>query len=178
MSDTYLTHRVATLEDIEVLKEVMTASINELQKPFLSKEEIDASWLFMGIDTQLIKDGCYFIIESGDHIAGCGGWSYRKTLYGGDKAPGRSAETLDPATDAAKIRAMYTHPDFTRRGVGRMIIALCEEAARNAGYQRAEMMATLAGQPLYEACGYKIIEHVTDNRGTVPVPLIRMGKAL
>lgn len=178
MSDTGLTHRIATYEDRAALMAVMEASINELQKPFLSAEQIEASWLFMGIDTQLIEDGSYFVIECNGHIAGCGGWSFRETLYGGDSAPGRDASRLDPETQAAKIRAMYTHPDFTRRGVGKLIITLCEDAARKAGFKRAEMMATMAGVPLYTACGYAVIEHLEEKRGDVPVPLIRMGKAL
>jgi len=178
MADTGLTHRIATPDDRQALMAVMEASINELQKPFLSEEQIKASWLFMGIDTQLIEDGSYFIIECDGQIAGCGGWSYRETLYGGDNAPGRSASHLNPETQAAKIRAMYTHPDFTRRGVGKLIITLCEEAARKAGFKRAEMMATMAGVPLYQACGYEVIEHIEEKRGAVPVPLIRMGKAL
>lgn len=178
MANTGLTHRIATFDDREALIAIMKASIDELQKPFLSREQIEASWLFMGIDTQLIKDGSYFVIEVEGHIAGCGGWSYRETLYGGDSAAGRDASYLDPETQAAKIRAMYTHPDFIRRGVGKLIIALCEEAARKAGFKRAEMMATMAGVPLYEACGYEVIEHREEKRGDVPVPLIYMGKAL
>ena len=178
MTKTNLTDRIAIPDDCADLKVVMEASINELQKPFLSPQQIEASWLFMGIDTQLIEDGTYFIIECKGQIAGCGGWSFRETLYGGDNAAGRSAAHLDPKCQAAKIRAMYTHPDFTRRGVGKLIIALCEEAARKAGFQRAEMMATLAGVPLYQSCGYEVIEHIEEKQGEVPVPLIRMGKTL
>src|SRR5690606_12557589 len=106
-------------------------------------------------------DGTYFIIERDGDIAGCGGWSHRATLYGGDHSTDlRDPAPLDPATDAARIRAMYTHPAFARQGVGRMVMALCEGAARDAGFARTELMATLSGEPLYRACGYTPIEHI------------------
>lgn len=132
----------------------------------------------MGLDTQLIDDGTYFIVEIAGDLAGCGGWSRRATLYGGDQSPGRSAALLDPAKDAARVRAMYTHPQHTRRGVGRLILSLCEQAARSEGFQRVELMATMAGVPLYRACGYEAREDVMDDRGGVAVPLVRMAKAL
>ena len=153
----------------------------ELQRAYLSEAEIAASRLSMGLDTQLIADGTYVVVEDEDrHIVGCGGWSWRATLYGGDHNPAlRNAAPLDPAKDAARIRAMYTDPDFTRRGIGRMVLAANEAAARAAGFTRAELMGTLAGEPLYRACGYDTIERVDSmaDRG-VPVPGVRMGKAL
>jgi GNAT superfamily N-acetyltransferase len=136
----------------------------------------------MGIDSQLIDDGTYFIIEAGDgglpQIAGSGGWSRRATLYGGDHTPDRNAALLDPATEAARVRAMYTAPEFARRGVGRMILGLCEAAASAEGYRRVELVGTMSGEPLYRACGYEVIERFEDGRGGTPVPLARMGKAL
>ena len=132
----------------------------------------------MGLDTQLIDDGTYFVVMDDGALAGCGGWSRRATLYGGDRSPGRDAAMLDPAKDAARVRAMYTHPDFTRRGVGRLILQLCEEAARAEGFSRVELMATMAGEPLYRACGYQPIERVIDDRGGAGVPLLKMSKAL
>lgn len=176
-----LSHRLALPADLDALREVMALAIAELQKGFLSPEQITASNAVMGLDTQLIADGTYFIIEdAGGAIAGCGGWSYRATLYGGDHSKDlRDPAPLDPRIDAARIRAMYTHPAFARRGVGRLIMALCEDAARAAGFVRTEMMATLSGEPLYRACGYTPIEHVeAPGPGGVGVPLIRMGKPL
>lgn len=133
----------------------------------------------MGLDTQLIADRTYFLIEHAGRPVGGGGWSYRATLYGGDhSADLRDPSTLDPGHDAARIRAMYTDPNFVRRGVGRLVLALCEDAARAAGFGRVELMATLAGEPLYRASGYEEIERTSNAAGGTPVPLVRMGKPL
>ena len=156
----------------------MAASIAQLQKGFLSAAQIEASRMIMGLDRQLIADGTYFIVETEGQIAGCGGWSRRATLYGGDHTPGRDPELLDPARDAARVRAMYTHPSFARRGVGRLILQLCEAAARAEGFTRLELMATLSGRPLYESYGFAPIEEILDARGGEPVPLVRMGKTI
>src|SRR5690606_24375380 len=110
---------------------LMNAAIGELQKSFLTEAQIASSRAIMGLDTQLIDDGTYFAVEQDGVIAGCGGWSRRATLYGSDHSPGRDAALLDPAKDAARVRAMYTHPGFARRGVGRLILSLCEDAARS-----------------------------------------------
>jgi len=178
MASTTLTHRLARRDDIDALKALMDAAISELQKPFLDESQIASSRTFMGLDTLLIDDGTYFVIEADGKIAGCGGWSRRATLYGGDATPGRSAALLDPARDPARVRAMYTHPQHTRKGVGRLLLSLCEEAARSEGFTRVELMATMSGVPLYRACGYEADEEIVDDRGGVPVPLLRMGKSL
>jgi GNAT superfamily N-acetyltransferase len=178
MAQQALLHRLAGRDDLSALTLLMDAAIAENQKAFLDPEQIASSRSIMGLDTQLIDDGTYYAIETGGALAGCGGWSRRATLYGGDLTPGRDAALLDPAKDPARIRAMYTHPDFTRRGVGRLIMALCEEAARREGFQEAELMATLSGEPLYLACGYMPVERLEDARGGSPVPLLRMKKAL
>jgi len=178
MSVTSLQHRLATLADVGALRALMALSIAELQKPFLTEAQIASSRTIMGLDSQLIEDGTYFVVEDGGVLAGCGGWSRRATLYGGNTTPGRNAAMLDPAVDPARIRAMYTHPNFVRRGVGRLIIELCEAAARAEGFRTAELMATLAGEPLYRACGYEPLESITDDRGGAPVPLLRMRKIL
>lgn len=173
-----LSHRIATLADAPALAEVMEAAIAELQKGFLDPAQIASSRMIMGLDRQLLADGTYFMVLDGEAIAGCGGWSRRATLYGGDHTPGRDAALLDPATEAARVRAMYTHPDFARRGVGRLILQLCEAAAGAEGFKRVELMATLSGRALYSQCGYEDIEAIEDARGGAPVPLVRMGKAL
>jgi len=156
----------------------MEAAIAELQRGFLDPAQIAASRAIMGLDRQLLLDGTYFVVEAEGRIAGCGGWSRRATLYGGDHTPGRDAALLDPATEAARVRAMYTHPDFARRGVGRLILTLCEAAARAEGFARVELMATLSGRALYSQCGYQDIEAIEDSRGGAPVPLVRMGKGV
>jgi GNAT superfamily N-acetyltransferase len=178
MSVTTLTHRLATRHDLDALCRLMESAIAENLRQFLTGEQIAASRKLMGVDTQLIDDQTYFVVSDGGELAGCGGWSRRATLYGGDQTPGRDAALLDPARDAARIRAMYTDPAHTRKGVGRFILSLCEDAARAEGFARAELMATLSGEPLYRACGYLPRERVTDDRGGAPVPLLRMSKVL
>ncbi|MBL4853560.1 MAG: GNAT family N-acetyltransferase [Robiginitomaculum sp.] len=161
------------------LHDLMRLSINILQASFLNKAQIRASAEVMGLDSRLIKDGTYYAVWVGDKLAGCGGWSKRETLYGGDHSSGRSARLLDPKSEAARIRAMYTHPDWARRGVGRLVLETCEQAARDAGFKCAEMMSTLAGVPLYEACGYEKTEpHIDTTSDGTKIPLVRMGKQL
>jgi GNAT superfamily N-acetyltransferase len=136
---------------------------------------------YLGVDTQLVADGTYFVAEveasGGTTMVGCGGWSKRKTLFGADHRPGRENTLLDPGADAAKIRAFFIHPDWARRGIGARILQACEEAARAAGFTRYEMGATLTGVPLYEAKGYKTIDYVE-----IPLSngeflkVVRMGK--
>ncbi|HEY4943818.1 MAG TPA: GNAT family N-acetyltransferase [Rhizomicrobium sp.] len=174
-----LTHRLARRDDVPILRPLMLAEIGQLLKPYLPPDAVVASFSIMGLDTQLIDDGTYFVVECGAAIAGCGGWSKRATLFGGDHSSGRDATLLDPSCDAARVRAMYTHPDFTRRGVGRLVLSLCEAAALRAGFARAELAATLAGEPLYRACGYTdIAAFESDTPSGVRVPLIRMGKRI
>ena len=170
--------RLATQADLPALRAMMARAIAELQTGFLTPPQIVASAAMMGLDTQLIDDGCYFLAEMDGALAGCGGWSRRATLYGGDHSAGRDARLLDPATEAARVRAMYTDPAFARRGIGKAVLTTCEAAARQAGFTRVELMATLAGEPLYRSAGFVPIEHIVDSNGAVPVPLVRMGKAL
>lgn len=154
MNDAF-THRISQLDDLDALHKVMARSIAQLQSQYLSPEQVAASHKVMGLDSQLVRDGKYFIVESGDRIAGCGGWSFRATLYGGDDSiVARETERLDSRTGAAKVRAMYTDSDFTRRGVGSLILSLCEAAAREACFSRTQLMATAAGVPLYISQGY------------------------
>ena len=131
----------------------------------------------MGIDTQLIEDGTYFVIETIDgDVAGCGGWSRRGTMYGNDHSPGRDAKLLDPDVDAARVRAMYTSPAYARRGVGRLVLQLCEAAAAAEGYTRLELVGTLAGEPLYAAYGFVPVERLDASVTDVSVPCVRMVK--
>ena len=178
MTDETLTHRLARRKDLEALRALMDAAISENQRRFLDASQIASSRAIMGLDTQLIDDETYFIVESDGQLAGCGGWSRRATMYGGDQTPGRSAALLDPTKDAARIRAMYTHPNHTRKGIGRLIISLCEEAAKAEGFTKMELVATLSGEPLYRACGFEPYEEIVDNRGGAGVPLLRMRKPL
>jgi GNAT superfamily N-acetyltransferase len=166
--------RLAVEADLPVLRELMAVAIAENLKPFLTPEQISASHAIMGLDTALILDRTYWIIDGGAAVAGCGGWSRRATLYGGDHSAGRNAALLDPATDAARVRAMYTHPSWVRRGVGTLILRLCEDAAAREGFSRLELVATLSGEPLYRACGFREIERLEDGG----VPLVRMGKRI
>jgi GNAT superfamily N-acetyltransferase len=175
---TSLTSRLAVPGDIPALTALMDAAIMELQRAFLDDAQIESSKAIMGIDTELIDDGTYFVVESDGELAGCGGWSRRATLYGGNQTPGRDSALLDPAVDAARVRAMYTHPAFARRGVGRLILSLCEAAAAAEGFRRLELMATLSGEPLYTAYGFRPLERVEDATGGARVPIIRMEKPI
>ncbi len=170
--------RLATADDIAVLVPLMEAAIEVLQKGFLEDDQIESSKAIMGIDRQLIDDGTYFVVEIDGNVAGCGGWSRRATLYGGDHSAGRNAALLDPATEPARVRAMYTHPDFARRGVGRLVLEACEAAAAVEGFTTLELMATRSGRPLYESFGFQPVEDVHDASGGAPVPLMRMRKPI
>jgi len=172
-------HRSACADDIPAMVAIMEAAISNLMDDFLTPEQVEASFEVMGLDTQLVEDGTYFVILDKEQIIGCGGWSNRATLYGNNQTKGRDARLLNPITDAARIRAMYTHPDHVRRGVGRMIMTLCEGKARENGFSRCELMATLAGEPLYRVCGYRAVEYedAVAANGVV-VPLIKMEKSV
>ena len=173
------TLRLATTDDLAEMHALMNLAIAELLKPYLPPEGVDASFEIMGLDSQLVTDGTYFAAIDNGEIVGCGGWSRRATLFGGDHSKGRDAALLDPAKDAARVRAMYTHPGHARRGIGRAILDACESAARAERFTRVELAATLAGEPLYRACGYELIEPFRSRTsGGVEVPLLRMGKRL
>jgi GNAT superfamily N-acetyltransferase len=171
--------RVATPADVPLLFQLMERAVTGLLPAWLSPAQVEASRSIMGLDSQLILDGSYLIAELDGCAAGCGGWSGRATLFGGDHSHGlHNPRPLDPKTAPTRIRAMYTDPAFARRGVGRAILAACEDAARAAGFTRAELMATAAGEPLYRACGYAGLERLDYAVGEVSIPLVRMGKKL
>jgi GNAT superfamily N-acetyltransferase len=165
--------------ELAELRALMTASIRKLIGAYLDPARVEASFEIMGVDTQLIEDETYFVVESEDRIVGCGGWSRRATLFGGDHSANREKRLLDPATEAARVRAMYTHPDFTRRGVGRLVLFLCEAAAAREGFRSLELVATVAGEPLYLACGFQVVERIdVPTSNAVTVPCARMAKVI
>ncbi len=170
--------KFAQISDISQIKLLMNVAITQLQTPYLTPDQISASHFAMGLDTQLIEDETYYCVWERGQLAGCGGWSFRSTLYGGNHSAGRDAARLNPETDRARIRAMYTHPNFTRRGVGRLILETSEAAARAAGFKGLEMAATLAGEPFYARCGYVVERRWQDENGPVPVPLLTMVKQI
>ncbi|ORY06211.1 acyl-CoA N-acyltransferase [Clohesyomyces aquaticus] len=150
--------RPATLADIPALQSLISASLRNLSKSDYTTAELDGSIGFLfGPDTLLIHDRTYFILSPASSptiICACGGWSFRRTLYGADTAPGRMPEKRDPRTERASIRAIFTNPEFARRGLGTMVMRYCEERAREGGYGRLEMGSTVTGVGLYERCGY------------------------
>ena len=180
---TELTHRVATADDVPAIEDLMRLAITENMKAFLSPAEIEAAKETMGVDWTLINDGTYFVIEaehSGETImVGCGGWGKRRTLYGGDHTVGRDDSLSDPSVDAARIRAMYTHPDWTRRGIGRLLLELGENAARDAGFRTIELGSTIPGEPFYLASGFKEVSRdVFEGANGAENVVIRMVKNL
>jgi len=177
--DSRFTWRRALPGDTAQLEPLMQAAIAQLLAPYLSVAEVDASFAIMGLDRQLIEDGTYFVVEHEGRIVGSGGWSGRATLFGGDHSAGRSALPLDPATEPARVRAMYTHPDYTRLGIGRFLLAESERGAAEKGFRRTTLAATMAGLPLYRACLYREVEHFRETTPSgVSVPLVRMEKSL
>src|SRR5271170_3285763 len=164
--DTAWRIRTAQEFDIPALHALIEASVRRLQAGDYTPAQIEgALGTVLGLDTQLIRDRTYFIATTLDQnakarSAGCGGWSKRKTLFGADRGPGREPELLDPATDAAKVRAIFVHPDFARRGLGTLILAHVETAAVAAGFKRFEMGSTLTGVPLYRLKGYVEVERI------------------
>ena len=170
--------RLATTEDIPALDHLMRNSVRGLSAGFYTERQIELSLIHVfGIDSQLIADGTYFIAEVDGRIAGCGGWSKRRTLYGGDQTKTGEDNLLDPATEPARIRAFFVAPDFARQGIGRALIEACEAAARNAGFSHLQLGATLPGVPLYAALGYRPVKEVAEPmpEGEV-LPLVIMGK--
>ncbi|HEX3811004.1 MAG TPA: GNAT family N-acetyltransferase [Rhizomicrobium sp.] len=172
-------HRLADAGDIPALTALMDAAIATHLKRVLTPQQVTASQEIMGLDTQLIADGTYFVVLSGERIVGSGGWSKRATHFGGDHSPNRDARVLDSQTEPARVRAMYTHPDFARRGIGKLILRLCESAARDAGFARVALVATMSGLPLYRACGYRDGEAFEERTPSgINVPMMRMDKDL
>jgi GNAT superfamily N-acetyltransferase len=171
--------RLAEPDDIAVLSGLMHDAIGELLGPFMTAAMVEGSREIMGLDSQLIVDRTYYAVCSANEIVGCGGWSRRATLFGGDHTAGRDAALLDPAVDSARVRAMYTRPSWARRGIGRLVLAACEAAAAQKGFRTCELAATLGGEPLYLACGYRpVLSFAAQTRSGLRIPLIRMRKSI
>lgn len=171
--------RIASHKDTNAIMELMALSMGTLLKDVLSPSQVAKSSESMGLDTQLLDDGTYFLIFEGETLVGCGGWSRRRTLYGGNHTKGRDNALANPKTEAAKIRAMYTHPAHIRRGIGRLLLELGETAAMKEGFTTAELGATASGILLYEKCGYEVVEDISNpDKDGVVVPIILMRKSL
>jgi len=174
--------RLATAEDVPVLRELIRASVRGLQAEDYSAEQLECALeTVYGVDSQLIADGTYFAVEAVPErvIVGCGGWSKRKTLYGGDVWRGREDSLLDPKTQPAKIRAFFVDPEWARNGIGGMILEACEAAAKEAGFRSLEMGATLTGVPFYAAKGYAEGERLeVPMRDGLTLPIVRMTKEI
>ena len=170
--------RLALPDDIPTLQQLITRSARELSRGFYTGREIESAIRYVfGVDSALVADGTYYVVEAGDAVAGCGGWSRRRTLYGGDQRPVGPQSFLDPAHDSARIRAFFVAPEFARRGIGRRLLDHCAGAAVAAGFRSLELMATLPGVPFYEALGFTPVEPVTDTLpdGT-PLRFVRMTR--
>lgn len=177
---TAFTVRPARHDEIPQLLELIRRSARELSVGFYTPAETESAIRYVfGVDSSLVDDGSYLVVTEGETIVGCGGWSSRRTLYGGDQRPMGAGDRLVPGIDAARIRAFFVAPEHARRGIGRLLLERCEAAAHEAGFTRLELMATLPGVPLYAAFGFEELEAVTD-----PLPdgtrlrFVRMGRPI
>ncbi|MBL1431669.1 MAG: GNAT family N-acetyltransferase [Robiginitomaculum sp.] len=174
-----LTSRLAEVKDLPALRDLMHRAMKQFLPQFLSSQQVAASYEIMGVDSRLVADQTYFMVFCDGRLAGCGGWSRRETLFGGDHTAGRNPRKLNPKHEAARVRAMYTDPNFARKGVGRLILELCEQSALSEGFKACELAATTSGYPLYSACGYITVKawNESTSDGTL-VPLTLMEKKL
>lgn len=172
--------RAATTADVPALQDLIRASVRGLSTGHYTPAQIDAALAdVFGVDTQLVADGTYFVIDGPSGPIASGGWSYRRTLFGGDQMKGAEDPRLNPAVDAARIRAFFVHPDWSRRGLASRLYDTCERGASAAGFRSFELMATLPGVPLYRALGFNDIERVVLTLGTgVDVPFVRMSRPI
>jgi GNAT superfamily N-acetyltransferase len=172
--------RVANVGDVPALQRLIALSVHGLSVGFYTVVQVDAAMRdVFGVDTQLIADGTYYVVDGSAGPVAAGGWSARKTLFGGDQMKQADDPMLDPALDAARIRAFFVHPDWARRGLARRLYATCERAASAAGFRSFELMATLPGEPLYGALGFAGVERVTLTLGDgVAVPFVRMTRRI
>ena len=172
--------RLATSADIPRLQDLIPTSARSLSQGYYSDAQIEAAIRYVfGVDSQLIEDRTYYVAIDDETIVGCGGWSWRRTLYGGDQRPMGGGAPLDPGRDAARIRAFFVAGSHARQGIGARILAACEESALQKGFSRVELMSTLPGVPFYRTCGFDEIEHVVD---TLPdgtnIEFVRMARRI
>jgi len=172
--------RLACMDDVPALEELIPLSVRALQAAHYSAAQMEAALgPVFGVDRQLIADGTYFVAQGDARILGCGGWSRRRSLFGGDEERTVEDSLLDPTREAARIRAFFVHPAWARRGIGRAILIACEEAMMEAHFQRAELAATLAGEPLYADCAYRVLErYEIPLPNGLSLPVVRMEKLL
>ena len=172
--------RRARLSEVPSLNALIATSATELSRGYYTPAQTESLVTHVfGVDTQLIADETYYVVEIDGRLAACGGWSGRRTLFGGDQAKDSSDPALDPASEAARVRAFFVHPSYARQGLGRELLLHCETEIRAAGFRRAELMATLPGVPLYRALGYEALEPVTHALPDGQVAeFVRMGRAL
>lgn len=172
--------RLATVADVPALAALIPLAVRRLSHDCYTSQQIESFIAHAaGIDSQLIADGTFFAAEIDGHLVGCGGWSRRQKIFGGDNVSSTTDDVLDPATDAARIRAFFVHPDFARRGIGADILEHCARAAREAGFHRLELLGTLPGQKLYQACGFGVeeyVDHVLPDG--VTIRWVKMGRDL
>jgi GNAT superfamily N-acetyltransferase len=170
--------RKAELEDIPILETIIPESVRALQAGDYSPEQMQgALGTVFGVDRQLIRDGTYFVVEVDSQIVACGGWSRRKTLFGSDHAPGKDDAWLDPSVEPARIRAFFVHPKWARRGIGSMLMRVSEEAAVSEGFSNLELVATLTGEPLYRAHGFRAVDRFdVQLPNGANLPVVRMRK--
>jgi len=174
-----LSIRLAREDDIQTLQALIPLSVRVLQAPFYSSAQMEAALgPVFGVDRQLISDGTCFIVEHSGQVVGCGGWSRRRAVFGGDRTRAAGDAAIDPAHDPARIRAFFVHPDWARRGIGRSILSACESAIRAAGFRDAILVATLAGEPLYASFGYSVAErYEVPLSAGLTLPVVRMVKS-
>lgn len=174
------TPRLAVEADVAAIERLIPLSVRALQAPYYSPAQMNAAiGPVFGVDRQLIRDGTYFVVTDASGLLGCGGWSRRRSLYGGDTNRSGEDDLLDPRTDAARVRAFFVHPDHARRGIGRSIMNACEQAIGEAGFRQVEIVATLAGEPLYAAFGYTVVDRYDIPLDqAIGLPVVRMAKSV
>ena len=174
--------RLATLDDLPATQALIPLPVRGLNAGHYTPAQLEVSLRHVfGADTQIVRDGTYYVVDAGPPgaLAACGGWSRRRTLYGGDQMKGAVDPVLDPAREPARIRAFFVHPDFARRGLGRRLLEACARAAQAAGFRALELGSTLPGVALYEACGFRVVERLEQPMpGGLTLPLVRMRREL